>query len=213
MLDWGLRLVVLLAVPCAMALLVFSKPLVARCTTTAPSPIDVRQTTAGADGLRRGPAGLVAIKVLAPGYYASQDIRTPVRIAIVVLVITQLLNLLLCAAAAARGAGAVHWRGCALINAAGCWSGCTGAAATGRSRAGGVPAAGGGRHALLAVFLMWAAEHLPGQPCAETGAHRPAGTWSWSLRRGAVLWRRCGLAGLRCASCCAADARCASRGA
>jgi len=35
----------------------------------------------------------VAIKVLAPGYYASQDIRTPVKIAVVVLVITQLFNL------------------------------------------------------------------------------------------------------------------------
>jgi putative peptidoglycan lipid II flippase len=39
--------------------------------------------------------GIVAIKVLAPGYYASQDIKTPVRIAIVVLVITQLLNIAL----------------------------------------------------------------------------------------------------------------------
>ena len=34
------------------------------------------------------------LKVLAPGYYASQDIRTPVKIAVVVLVITQLFNLL-----------------------------------------------------------------------------------------------------------------------
>ena len=31
--------------------------------------------------------------MLAPGYYASQDIRTPVRIAIVVLVATQLMNI------------------------------------------------------------------------------------------------------------------------
>ena len=40
-----------------------------------------------------GLLGLVAIKVLAPGYYASQDIRTPVKIAVVVLLVTQLLNL------------------------------------------------------------------------------------------------------------------------
>jgi putative peptidoglycan lipid II flippase len=46
-------------------------------------------------GYGAGLLGLVAIKVLAPGYYASQDIRTPVKIAIVVLVITQLLNLVL----------------------------------------------------------------------------------------------------------------------
>jgi putative peptidoglycan lipid II flippase len=37
----------------------------------------------------------VAIKVLAPGYYANQDTRTPVRVAIAVLVITQLLNVAL----------------------------------------------------------------------------------------------------------------------
>jgi putative peptidoglycan lipid II flippase len=42
-----------------------------------------------------GLLGLVAIKVLAPGYYASQDIRTPVRIAVVVLVLTQIFNLIL----------------------------------------------------------------------------------------------------------------------
>ena len=33
--------------------------------------------------------------MLAPGYYASQDIRTPVRIAVAVLIITQLFNLAL----------------------------------------------------------------------------------------------------------------------
>ena len=37
----------------------------------------------------------MAIKVLAPGYYASQDIRTPVRIAVMVLVLTQIFNVLL----------------------------------------------------------------------------------------------------------------------
>lgn len=40
-----------------------------------------------------GLIGIVAIKVLAPGYYANQDTKTPVRIAIGVLVITQLLNI------------------------------------------------------------------------------------------------------------------------
>jgi putative peptidoglycan lipid II flippase len=40
-----------------------------------------------------GLLGLVGIKILAPGFYATQDIRTPVRIGIAVLVITQLLNL------------------------------------------------------------------------------------------------------------------------
>ncbi len=46
-------------------------------------------------GYGSGLLGLVAIKVLAPAYYARQDIKTPVKIAIVVLIFTQLLNYLL----------------------------------------------------------------------------------------------------------------------
>ena len=38
--------------------------------------------------------GIVSVKILAPGYFAQLDTRTPVRIAIVVLAFTQLMNLL-----------------------------------------------------------------------------------------------------------------------
>jgi putative peptidoglycan lipid II flippase len=96
MLDWGLRLVLLLALPCAAALLVFSQPLVSVLYHYgAFTDRDVQQTTLALTGYGVGLLGLVAIKVLAPGYYASQDIRTPVRIAVVVLVLTQMFNLLL----------------------------------------------------------------------------------------------------------------------
>ncbi|QDL53976.1 murein biosynthesis integral membrane protein MurJ [Rhodoferax aquaticus] len=95
LLDWGLRIVVFLAVPCALGLLIFAKPLVAVLYHYgAFSAVDVQQTSLALMGWGVGLIGIVAIKVLAPGYYASQDIRTPVRIAIVVLAITQLLNLL-----------------------------------------------------------------------------------------------------------------------
>jgi putative peptidoglycan lipid II flippase len=98
----------------------------------------------------------VAIKVLAPGFYASQDIKTPVKIAVVVLVITQLLNLALvpyfqhAGLALAIGIGA-------LINAL--WL------LLGLMRRGSYqPAPGWGlfalqvvaASALLAVFLLWA---------------------------------------------------------
>ena len=96
MLDWGLRLVVLLAVPCAIALLVFPKPLVAVLYHYgAMTDFDVQQITYALMGWGVGLVGIVAIKVLAPGYYANQDTRTPVRIAIFVLIGTQLLNLVL----------------------------------------------------------------------------------------------------------------------
>jgi putative peptidoglycan lipid II flippase len=94
LLDWGLRLVVLLAVPCAVALLVFAQPMVAVLYHRGAFQAgDVMQTTSAVMGYGVGLLGLVAIKVLAPGFYAKQDTRTPVRIAIAVLVLTQLMNL------------------------------------------------------------------------------------------------------------------------
>lgn len=96
MLDWGLRFVVLLGTPAAVALLVFAQPLVATLFHYgAFTDRDVAQVSLALAGYGVGLLGLVAIKVLAPGFYASQDMRTPVRIAIAVLVITQLLNLAL----------------------------------------------------------------------------------------------------------------------
>jgi putative peptidoglycan lipid II flippase len=94
LLDWGLRLVVVLSVPCAVALGVFAKPLVASLYHYgAFTANDAQQTTLALASYGVGLLGLVAIKVLAPGYYASQNIKTPVKIAVAVLVITQLLNL------------------------------------------------------------------------------------------------------------------------
>ncbi|WP_077035698.1 murein biosynthesis integral membrane protein MurJ [Pelomonas sp. KK5] len=94
LLDWGLRLVSLLAVPCGVALVAFAKPMVAVLYNRGHfNAEDVMHTTHAVMGYGFGLLGLVAVKVLAPGFYASQDTRTPVRIAIAVLVVTQLLNL------------------------------------------------------------------------------------------------------------------------
>ncbi|MDO5691508.1 MAG: murein biosynthesis integral membrane protein MurJ [Pseudomonadota bacterium] len=96
MLDWGLRLVLLLALPCAAALLVFATPLIATLFHHGRFDAgDVQRVALALMGYGVGLLGLVAVKVLAPGYYASLDIRTPVKIAIAVLVITQCFNLIL----------------------------------------------------------------------------------------------------------------------
>lgn len=94
LLDWGLRMVLLLALPCAVALLAFAEPLTAvlyhRGKFTA---IDVAHTAQSVMGWGVGLLGLIAIKVLAPGFYARQDTGTPAKIAVAVLVLTQCLNL------------------------------------------------------------------------------------------------------------------------
>jgi putative peptidoglycan lipid II flippase len=96
MIDWGLRLVVMLSVPCSVALLVFATPLVAVLFHNgAFSDRDVQRTSVALTCYGVGLVGLVAIKVLAPGYFAKHDMRTPMLIAVAVLVLTQFLNLLL----------------------------------------------------------------------------------------------------------------------
>ncbi|MGL6109956.1 MAG: murein biosynthesis integral membrane protein MurJ [Rubrivivax sp.] len=95
MLDWGLRMVVLLALPCAVALIVFPRALVAVVFHYGQFQAhDVEQTTRALMGYGVGLMGLVGVKVLAPGYYAREDTRTPVRIAIAVLIATQVMNAL-----------------------------------------------------------------------------------------------------------------------
>jgi putative peptidoglycan lipid II flippase len=94
-LDWGLRMVLLLALPCAVAMLVFPKPLVAVLFHYGKFSVEaVDMTVLALRGYGCGLLGLVGVKVLAPGFFAQQDLRTPVRIALVVLLITQLLNVL-----------------------------------------------------------------------------------------------------------------------
>ena len=96
LLDWGLRMVVLLALPCAVALVVFPKALVAVLFHYgAFDALALQKTTTALMGYGVGLMGLVGVKILAPGFYARQDIRTPVKIAVVVLVLTQLMNLVL----------------------------------------------------------------------------------------------------------------------
>jgi putative peptidoglycan lipid II flippase len=167
MLDWGLRLVVLLALPSAVALLVFAKPLVATLFHYgAFRDFDVSQVSAALAGYGVGLLGLVGIKVLAPGFYAEQDMRTPVRIAVTVLVITQLLNLLLVPWLRTTGLGhaalALSIGIGALINATWLLIGL-------RRRGSYRPAPGWGKFllqvlaatVLLAAFLAWASFEFP----------------------------------------------------
>lgn len=93
LLDWGLRLVMLLALPCSVALLAFPTGLITVLFHNgAFDALAVRQTAAALMGYGAGLMGLVGVKILAPGFYARQDTRTPVKIAIAVLVLTQLMN-------------------------------------------------------------------------------------------------------------------------
>ena len=94
MLDWGLRLTLALALPCTVALLVFPEALIATLFGRGRfDDLAIAQTALALRGYGVGLLGLIGVKILAPGFYARQDLRTPVKIAVVVLVVTQALNL------------------------------------------------------------------------------------------------------------------------
>lgn len=94
LLDWGLRLTCLLTLPAALALAMLAVPLVATLFMHgAFTATDVLQTRSALVAYSIGLTGLILVKVLAPGFYARQDIRTPVKIAILTLIATQAMNL------------------------------------------------------------------------------------------------------------------------
>ncbi len=94
LLDWGLRLTLLLAVPAAVALAILAVPLIATLFQYGKFDAnDVLMTRQALVAYSFGLIGMILVKVLAPGFYARQDMKTPVRIGIITLAMTQLLNL------------------------------------------------------------------------------------------------------------------------
>jgi putative peptidoglycan lipid II flippase len=93
LLDWGLRLTLLLTLPASLALALLAIPLLATLFQYgAFAAVDVLRTREALVAYSIGLTGLILVKVLAPGFYARQDIRTPVKIALVTLALTQLMN-------------------------------------------------------------------------------------------------------------------------
>ncbi|KIU34471.1 MULTISPECIES: murein biosynthesis integral membrane protein MurJ [Atlantibacter] len=94
LMDWGLRLCFLLALPSAVALGILAEPLIAALFQYGKfNAFDAVMTQRALVAYSVGLTGLIVVKVLAPGFYSRQDIKTPVKIAIVTLIMTQVMNL------------------------------------------------------------------------------------------------------------------------
>ncbi|VFP87332.1 murein biosynthesis integral membrane protein MurJ [Candidatus Erwinia haradaeae] len=92
--DWGLRLCFLLAVPSSVALCILAKPLTIVLFQYGKfTSFDVIMTQRSLIAYSVGLVGLIVMKVLAPGFYARQDMHTPFKIAILTLIVTQVMNL------------------------------------------------------------------------------------------------------------------------
>lgn len=93
LLDWGLRLTFMLALPAAVALAVLAVPLVTSLFKYgAFTANDVMMTKVALMAYSLGLLGLILVKVLAPAFYSRQNIKTPVKIAIFTLIVTQLMS-------------------------------------------------------------------------------------------------------------------------
>ncbi len=96
LLDWGLRWVFLIAVPAAVALVILSGPLLATFFYRGAFGVnDVEMSTSALMAFSFGLLGFTLIKVLAPGFYARQDTKTPMRIGAISMGVNILLSLLL----------------------------------------------------------------------------------------------------------------------
>ena len=94
LLDWGLRVTLLLALPAAAALAVLAMPLIATLFHYGRfSAEDAWMTREALVAYSLGLVGLILVKILAPGFYARQNVVTPVKIGLVTLAATQLMNL------------------------------------------------------------------------------------------------------------------------
>ncbi len=95
LLDQSLRWVMLLGVPAALGLFLLSGPImVALFQYDEFAAHDARMAALSLMAMTLGLPAFILIKVLAPAFYARQDTRTPVRIAIIAMISNMGLNLL-----------------------------------------------------------------------------------------------------------------------
>ena len=95
-LDWALKMILLIAVPASAALVLLAEPILVTLFYYG-DVMTLRDMSMATLSLRAYALGLIAfmlIKVLAPGFFARQDMRTPVRIGIIAMVTNMVLNLL-----------------------------------------------------------------------------------------------------------------------
>ena len=96
LLDWGIRLAFLLALPSAVALWILALPLVSTLYQYGRfTADDVVQTQRALLGYSIGLLGIILVKILAPGFYARQIMKTPVKIAFVAVLVALAFALIL----------------------------------------------------------------------------------------------------------------------
>ncbi|MDG2301941.1 MAG: murein biosynthesis integral membrane protein MurJ [Gammaproteobacteria bacterium] len=96
MIDWALRWIVFIGAPAALALALIAGPVIGTLFGYGEmDQQDVSMCAASLSAYSFGLLGFMAIKICGPGYYARQDMRTPVKIGLVAIGINLVFNLML----------------------------------------------------------------------------------------------------------------------
>lgn len=94
-LDWAIKMVLVIAIPAALALIILAQPMLMTLFQYGKtSAEDIIMSTYSLQAYSLGLVAFMLIKVLAPGFYARQDMKTPVKIGIIAMASNMVLNLL-----------------------------------------------------------------------------------------------------------------------
>jgi putative peptidoglycan lipid II flippase len=109
MLDWALRMVLLIAAPAAVGLFILAAPALTTIFYGGRfGETDVAMATLSLMAYSFGLLGFTFVKVLVPGYFARQDTKTPVKIGIIALLVNMVLNVVIVVPWYQSGAAGPH---------------------------------------------------------------------------------------------------------
>lgn len=93
MLDWALRLVLVIALPAAVALAVLAGPILSTLFLYGDfNAVDVEMASISLLVYSGGLMGFIMVKVLAPGYFSRQDTKTPVKVGLIAMFANMAMN-------------------------------------------------------------------------------------------------------------------------
>lgn len=96
MLDWATQVIVLVGVPASLAMIILAEPMVQALFQHGRFTYeDVGMTVWALRGLSGGILAFMLIKIFAPGFYARQDTKTPVKIGLIAVAANMVFNLIL----------------------------------------------------------------------------------------------------------------------
>ena len=108
-LDWALRWVLVLGTPAAIALVILAGPILSTLFQHGQfGPEDVEMAALALMAYGFGLLGFILVKVLAPGFYARQDTRTPVRVGLIAMAVNIVGNIVFVVPWALSGLSGPH---------------------------------------------------------------------------------------------------------